>query len=88
MVLETASLGLEIAAEIVVHAVEVGRPGGLAIPSEIRGRPDPATFMVPATIEPRAGSNPTLDEPPHGGDERSPDRAGSVDLIRESRDES
>ena len=29
MVLDTASLGLEIAAEIVVHAVEVGRPGGL-----------------------------------------------------------
>ena len=29
MVLDTASLGLEIAAELVVRAVEVGRPGGL-----------------------------------------------------------
>ena len=39
MVLDTASLGLEIAAEIVVRAVEAGRPGGLATTA---GSPRPA----------------------------------------------
>jgi cytidylate kinase len=38
MVLDTASLGLEIAAELVVHAIEVGRPGGLPASVAPRGR--------------------------------------------------
>ena len=43
MVLDTASLSLEIAAEIVVRAVEAGFPGGLASTAGQRGRTDPST---------------------------------------------
>ena len=43
MVLDTASLSLEIAAEIVVRAVEVGLPGSLVSSAGQRGRPDPGT---------------------------------------------
>ena len=43
MVLDTASLGLEIAAEIVVRAVEAGLPGGLASTAGQRGRTEPGT---------------------------------------------
>ena len=38
MVLDTASLSLEIAAEVFVRAVEVGRPGSLPVTLEQRGR--------------------------------------------------
>jgi cytidylate kinase len=38
MVLDTASLGLEITAELVVHAIEAGRPGGLPASIAQRGR--------------------------------------------------
>jgi cytidylate kinase len=41
MVLDTASLSLEIAAEIVVRAIEVGLPGGLVSTAGQRGRPEP-----------------------------------------------
>jgi cytidylate kinase len=77
MVIETASLGLEIAAEIVVQTVTIGRPDGLVTTSELRGRPDPTTIKVPTTIEPCAGSTPTLDASSPSGDERLPDRAGA-----------
>lgn len=40
LVLDTGSLGLEIAAELVVHAVEVGRPGGLPARPAPKPRPD------------------------------------------------
>jgi cytidylate kinase len=42
MVLETHSLGLEIAAEILIRAVEAGRQSGQAPGSGVRGLPDPA----------------------------------------------
>jgi cytidylate kinase len=48
MVLDTASLSLEIAAEIVVHAAEVGRPGALPLTPSQRGRPDLSTARPPA----------------------------------------
>ncbi len=41
LVLDTASLGLEITAEVVARAVEVGRPGGLPPISHQRGRSEP-----------------------------------------------
>jgi cytidylate kinase len=41
MVLDTGSLGLDIAAEVVVRAVEVGRPGGLPAIVALRGRSEP-----------------------------------------------
>jgi cytidylate kinase len=41
MVLDTASLSLEITAEVVVRAVEAGVPGGSASSAGHRGRPDP-----------------------------------------------
>jgi cytidylate kinase len=44
MVLDTASLSLEIAAEIIVHTVVVGRPGGLAASSALRSRPEHAAI--------------------------------------------
>ena len=44
MVLDTASLSLEIAAEVIAHAVVVGRPEGLVTIGEIRGRPDPVAL--------------------------------------------
>ncbi len=37
LVLNSESLGLEIAAEVIVHAVEVGRPGGTATNPILRG---------------------------------------------------
>jgi cytidylate kinase len=40
MVLDTASLSLEIAAEMIVHTVVVGRPGALAANNENRIRPE------------------------------------------------
>jgi cytidylate kinase len=44
MVLDTDSLGLEIAGEIIVHAVAVGLPERAAAAGHVpRGRPDPAT---------------------------------------------
>jgi cytidylate kinase len=41
LVLDTASLGLDIAAEVVAHAIEVGRPGALPLISGQRGRTEP-----------------------------------------------
>jgi cytidylate kinase len=46
MVLDSHSLGLEIAAEIIVHAVEAGRPQGPGAISGLRGLPD-ASAMRP-----------------------------------------
>jgi len=43
MVLDTESLGLEIAAEILVHAVVIGYPDGLAASPSLRARPESAT---------------------------------------------
>ena len=62
MVLDTDSLGLEIAAEIIVHAVAVGRPDGLAtahgsavMPSRFGGLPaEPAEPVTPCAAD-RAG---------------------------------
>jgi cytidylate kinase len=48
MVFDTASLSLEIAAEVVVRAVEVGRPGGLTATQSLRGRLDPVTPRSPS----------------------------------------
>jgi cytidylate kinase len=50
MVLDTASLGLEIAAEMIVHTVVVGRPGGLVASSTVRSRPEHAA-IIPVTEE-------------------------------------
>jgi len=47
MVLDTASLGLEIAVELVVRAVEVGRPAGLPAKPAPRPRPDSPTSSFP-----------------------------------------
>jgi hypothetical protein len=41
LVLETASLGLDICTEVVVRAVEVGRPGALPAAVAPRGRAEP-----------------------------------------------
>jgi hypothetical protein len=49
MVLDTASLSLEIAAEIVVRAVEVGQPGGPIASASLRGRPTDAPTRSPST---------------------------------------
>ncbi len=50
MVLDTASLSLEIAAEVVVRAVEVGRPGGLAAFSAGRVKSDAGTSRPPIAV--------------------------------------
>jgi hypothetical protein len=47
MVLDTASLGLEIAVELVVRAVEVGRPASLPAKPAPRPRPDSPTSNLP-----------------------------------------
>jgi cytidylate kinase len=52
MVLDTASLSLEIAAEVIVRAVEAGLPGGLASSASQRGRPDPG---IARPLAPDAG---------------------------------
>jgi cytidylate kinase len=76
LVLETHSLGLEIAAEIVVRAVEAGRPGGLAADAAAKRRPE-STFR---TAEPPSAS-PT--SPEHVSAGSTPDE---IDSPREAPD--
>lgn len=64
MVLDTASLSLEIAAEIIVHTVVVGRPGGLAASNAIRSRPEHAAIK------------PVADEVQHADPRLDPTRTG------------
>ena len=59
MVLDTASLSLEIAAEIVVHTVEVGRPGGLLTSSMTRSRPE--HVVIKPVNEEQHHADPRLD---------------------------
>jgi cytidylate kinase len=77
MVLETASLGLEIAAEVIVHAVEVGRAGVLMKMSEARARPDLAALKVSGTSEPRESS--TQDKST-SGEPGAPQNASESDI--------
>ncbi|MFI5457711.1 MAG: AAA family ATPase [Isosphaerales bacterium] len=62
MVLDTESLGLEIAGEIIVHAVAVGRPEGTAGGPGQRGRPDSATTRPEPSL-PTAGLLTVVSEP-------------------------
>jgi cytidylate kinase len=63
MVLNTDSLGLEIAAEIIVHAVKVGRPGGLMPSSEPRTRADFATLKsLTEPVSPDVEAGPAASE--------------------------
>ena len=65
LVLDTGSLGLEIAAEVVVRAVEVGRPGGLPATVAQRGRPETGGMRPLAEVAiPGVGLKDLLDEPP------------------------
>jgi cytidylate kinase len=68
LVLDTSSLGLEIAAELVVHSVEVGRPGGLPASSVLRPRADTSAPRTPLeaplpVIGPRAITTPDVGTP-------------------------
>jgi len=75
MVLDSQSLGLEIAAEIIVHAVMAGYPDGSA--PGLRGRPDsamtrpepslPAPALWSAESEPVALPSPTAPKSPSPG---------------------
>jgi cytidylate kinase len=78
LVLDTYSLGLEIATEMVVRAVDVGRPGGLGAASALRTRaeappeisgpdasiPGPQLGVPPSTTPPDQdrGTLPNLDD--------------------------
>jgi len=77
MVLDTDGLGLEIAAEIIVHAVVVGYPDALAGRPGLHARPDlastrpepclPAAGLWPVASDPAAlPSPPAPTVPPHG----------------------
>jgi cytidylate kinase len=64
MVVDTASLSLEIAAEIIAHAVWIGRPDGLPTTPEIRSRPDPGAFRpAPESGQPTGILGSTANEP-------------------------
>jgi len=70
LVLETASLGLEMAAEIIVHAVKVGRPLGMVSTLDVRGRPDPGTLKQPTDPSiPPVGQRIVAPEPGHDSDD-------------------
>ena len=83
MVLDSHSLGLDIAAEIIVHAVVVGRPSGMTIGPMLRGPSDRGTTrsepMIPAPEHwaewppsrpaPRRPCTPTAAGFPHDGGE-------------------
>ena len=72
MVLDSNSLGLEIAAEIIVHAVVVGRPSDMAIGPLLRGPADRGTSrsepMIPApdqwAVAREPSATPALPSPP------------------------
>jgi cytidylate kinase len=63
MVLDSDSLGLEITAEVVVRAVEVGRPDGSAAGPGLRRPPDSATTRREPCL-PTTGLWTVANEPP------------------------
>jgi cytidylate kinase len=63
MVLDADSLGLEIATEIIVHAVDVGSPDGSAVHASLRGRPDLLTARTDPSLPNIAGHRPVSSEP-------------------------
>ncbi len=95
-VLDSASLSLEIAAEIVVRAVEAGLPGGLVPGAGQRGRPEPGTTRplaeagIPGTGLRGLAPEPAgpLPPPPQASKQPVGDPSIAGDLLRESRDES
>jgi cytidylate kinase len=74
MVLDSNSLGLEIAAEIIVHAIAVGRPSGMAIGPLLRGASDRGSVttrsesLIPTpdhwAVAPEPSGTPALPPPP------------------------
>jgi cytidylate kinase len=48
LVLDSQSLGLDIAAEVIAHAVVAGRPGGMALGPLLRGASDRGTPLIPS----------------------------------------